>query len=61
MVAYVRDGRTPHATLLPLLKGSPVYAHEADEHLLTSHHDRTTLPHPCVAIELTHLWLDARP
>ena len=60
MVAYVRDGRTPYATLHPLLKGVPLYVNETDEHLLTSRHDRTTLPHPCVAIELTHLWLDAR-
>lgn len=65
MVAYVRDGRTPHATLQPLLEGAfgnaTLSAHEADANLLTSCHDRSTLSPPCVGIELTHLWLDARP
>jgi hypothetical protein len=64
MVAYVRDGRTPYSTLLPLLDDAfstaSVAPHETDMNILTSHHDRTTLTPPCVAIELTHLWLDAR-
>jgi hypothetical protein len=65
MVAYVQDGRTPHATLRPLLDGAFGNAfideHEKDANLLTSHHDRSTLNPPCVTIELTHVWLDARP
>lgn len=64
MLAYIRPGgpRSPGPALEPLLRsGYSTVAQEAvtagDIH--RSIHDRTTLPVPCVAIELTHLWLAA--
>ncbi|HRI63480.1 MAG TPA: hypothetical protein PK156_04560 [Polyangium sp.] len=60
MVAYVRDGRGPCATLKPLLVNSNVRADLENDDILYSLHDRSQLQQPCVAIELTHVWLDAR-
>lgn len=60
MVAYVRDGRRPLATLKSLLVDAAVRAHATDLDLLYTAHDRSELEPACVAIELTHVWLDAR-
>lgn len=60
MIAYVRDGRKPCATLTSLLGHAAVRAHPTDMNLLYSQHDRSSLEPACVAIELTHVWLDAR-
>lgn len=60
MVAYVRDGRRPFATLKSLLGNAAVRAHLTDIDLLYTVHDRSMLEPACVAIELTHVWLDAR-
>jgi hypothetical protein len=60
MVAYVRDGRKPHATLKSLLQGAVARAHDTDIELLYTKHDRSNLVPACVGVELTHVWLDAR-
>jgi hypothetical protein len=63
MIAYVRDGRQPYSTLFPLLNAE--YATTSHETAVPgetsiSRHDRSSAPHPCVEITLTHLWFDAR-
>ncbi len=60
MVAYVRDGRRPFATLKPLLGNGTIRAHAEDVDIIYTLHDRSALEPPCVDIELTHVWLDAR-
>ncbi|MBK9264622.1 MAG: hypothetical protein IPM54_33160 [Polyangiaceae bacterium] len=60
MVAYVRDGRHPFATLKSLLGNAIVRAHPTDIDLLYTIHDRSMVDPPCVTIELAHVWLDAR-
>lgn len=64
MVAYVRDDRTPRAALapyLPALLSDRTPAGDGTDVLLRTLHDRSGLTRPCVSLELTHLWLDARP
>ena len=62
MLAYVRDRRTPHASLSPIL-GEPPYNTRRHDVVTTdtsrSEHYRGSQPAPCVTITLTHLWLDA--
>ena len=60
MVAYVRDGTRPGATLEPSLRGrvgtrrhTPGPSDDRSE----SEHARGSLPNPCVDVTLTHLWL----
>ena len=64
MVAYVRDGSKPLPTLRPRLADRfgtrEVRAGTGDEWLAHSVHDRGGNPVPCVAIEIAHVWLDAR-
>lgn len=63
MLAYVRDGRRPHATLSSLLDSTyTTQEHHAGatDDTSRSRHGRGSLPRPCVDITLTHLWLDAR-
>lgn len=65
VVAYVRDGQLPFPTLKPLLAGaygnSTLRPHKTDARMIFSMHDRTALIPSCVSIEITHVWLDARP
>lgn len=60
MVAYVRDGSRPTATLTASLKGqlgTRRVAAGASDDLSESEHERTSLPNPCVDVTLTHIWL----
>lgn len=62
MVAYVRDGRQPYATLSESLHSAyGTLSHKPDPTLTRSfsQHDRSQLANPCVDITMTHLWLDA--
>lgn len=60
MVAYVRDGSRPTATLTASLTGQVgtrrIVAGVADD-LSESEHARGSLPNPCVDVTLTHIWL----
>lgn len=58
LLAYVRDGRRPHATLDPLLGADYAtrsHARGASDDLSRSVHDRARVG--CVEVALTHLWL----
>jgi hypothetical protein len=60
MLAYVRDGSKPMATLKPVLRGQvrtrSVVAGSAPD-LSQSEHGRGSLATPCVDVTLTHIWL----
>lgn len=65
MVAYVRDDKIP-APALSVLLAEGYYmvsscAHETDDRLFGTIHDRGHLANPCSSINIDHLWLDARP
>lgn len=63
MVAYVRDGSEPFPTLLQALTGKvgTTQVRRGDSaDRCESQHDRSGLANPCVAITLTHLWLQVK-
>lgn len=60
MVAYVRDGSQPAATLEQSLRGRVGTRRQvpgATPDQSESEHARGSLPNPCVDVTLTHLWL----
>lgn len=60
MLAYVRDGSQPLATLEPVLRGrvgTRRVGVGASQDLSESEHTRNTLKNPCVDVTLTHIWL----
>jgi hypothetical protein len=61
MVAYVRNGARPYATLSPLLTEYETISHTSGalSQRSSSAHRRSARPSPCTDVTLVHLWLDA--
>ncbi len=66
MVAFARDGRRPRSTLQSFFRAETFAAVHLRacgrvRDMARSAHNRSQLAPPCVDIDVTHLWLDARP